>query len=107
MAWGTYRPFGPLKASLTKPIRQQMLQNVEFYIIYGKLLTNWVSKPSIFLPSYLLSFYPSFPPPLELFIKCCFIYHLSSTICHLSSVFCLLTFCNFVAKISIDFSRIS
>jgi hypothetical protein len=48
MAWGTDRPFGPLKASLTEPNRQKMQQGIECIIIHWNLHTKGVSKPSIF-----------------------------------------------------------
>jgi hypothetical protein len=54
MAWETYRPFGPLKASLTEPVRQQMHQDIGCYLNGEKLPANWVSKPSIAFNQKLL-----------------------------------------------------
>jgi hypothetical protein len=38
MAWGTDKAFGLLKASLTEPIRQEILQNAGGYIICEKFV---------------------------------------------------------------------
>ncbi|MGD2091055.1 MAG: transglycosylase domain-containing protein [Candidatus Aminicenantes bacterium] len=55
-----------LKASLKKSGRQKMQQNAECHVIGEKLSIKRVSKPSIFLTSHLLTFYPSFfNPPLQ------------------------------------------
>jgi hypothetical protein len=68
-------PSGLLKASLNESNRQQIHQNVKCYIIHWNLYTKRVSKPSIFLTSYLLNFLSSqllsFPldPPQKLFIE--------------------------------------
>jgi hypothetical protein len=53
MAWGTYWPSGPLKASLTEPMRQEMQQNAGCHIICEKLLTQRVSKPSFAFLTFL------------------------------------------------------
>jgi hypothetical protein len=53
MAWGTYWPFGPLKASLNEPNRQQMHQNFECHVIGENLSARRVSKPSIFFLTFL------------------------------------------------------
>jgi hypothetical protein len=47
MAWGTYRRFAPLKASLTESDRQEMQQNVECHTIYWNSHAHRVSKPSL------------------------------------------------------------
>jgi hypothetical protein len=54
---GRLGPSGLLKASLNESNRQQIHQNVKCYIIHWNLYTKRVSKPSIFLTSYLLNFF--------------------------------------------------
>jgi hypothetical protein len=46
-------PSGLLKASLNESHRQQMQQNIECHVIGKILLTNRVSKPSIFFLTIL------------------------------------------------------
>jgi len=68
-------PSGLLKASLNESNRQQIHQNAKCYIIHWNLYTKRVSKPSIFLTSYLLNFLSSqllsfsLDPPQKLFIR--------------------------------------
>jgi hypothetical protein len=69
---GPIRPFGPTEDFFKEPNRQEMLQNVVSQIMHYNLHANCVSKPSIallnFLPSHLLTFYPSFfNPPHKTF----------------------------------------
>ena len=60
-------PSGLLKTSLNESSLQQIHQNVKFYIIHWNLYTKGVSKPSIFLTSYLLNLSLFSLPPVKTF----------------------------------------
>ena len=67
MAWGTDWPYGPLKASLNEPNRQQMHKNVISYIIDWNLHLKWVSKPSTPMVGGLKGKPATLPEPVKMF----------------------------------------
>jgi hypothetical protein len=83
-ARGTYRPFGPLKASLTESNRQEMQQDLACHIIYWNSHAQRVSKPSTPRRGDLLV--------IKITNNCgmsSFICHLSSVVCRLPSLLCV------------------